>query len=276
MLIILLSVVNFPQEEIKEETVIPDWVPSGMVAINLNQINFSNWTKGGENSLAVSGLFNGGAAYKADGWTWNNELKVAYGRTKTGTSTYRTTDNELFFESIVSRHIGFEVDPYLSVSMRTVVAKGFDYKNVLEPQISAFFDPGYLSESLGFTYDKLYGFKTRLGIAFHQIFTNKFRQYSDNPDTPEMESFLFETGVESVTEGKLTIDENILLTSQLRLFSAFDRLDVWDVIFDNAITAKVNNYLNVNFTFILVHIVKETVKTQTKQGLQIGFTYSLF
>ena len=87
---------------------------------------------------------------------------------------------------------------------------------------------------------------------------------------------MFETGIESVTEGKVTIDENILFTSKLRLFSAFDRLYVWDVIFDNAITAKVNNYLNVNFTFTLVHIVKETLKTQTKQGLQVGFTYSLF
>ena len=85
-----------------------------------------------------------------------------------------------------------------------------------------------------------------------------------------------ETGIESVTEAKYTLDDNLLLTTKLRLFSAFDNLDVWDVIFDNTITAKINSYLNVNLNVLMVYDADETLKTQLKQALQIGVTFNLF
>ena len=71
-------------------------------------------------------------------------------------------------------------------------------------QIVDFFDPGYLSEALGFTYDQNKIITTRLGVAIQQTFANKFTNYTDDPETPnEIEKFKFDTGLESVTEVKL-------------------------------------------------------------------------
>ena len=64
--------------------------------------------------------------------------------------------------------------------------------------------------------------------------------------------------------------------SFLRLFSRFNSLDVWDVRWDNIITAKVNDYINVNFSVTVLHEISQTRKTQLRESLQLGLTYSLF
>jgi hypothetical protein len=45
---------------------------------------------------------------------------------------------------------------------------------------------------------------------------------------------------------------------------------------DNTLTAKVNNYINVNFNFLLIREIGQTRKTQLKEALQLGLTYNLF
>jgi len=179
-------------------------------------------------------------------------------------------------EDVASYNVGWAVSPFFSNSVRTQVTKGYDYKVEGSPNISDFFDPGYVTQTLGFTYDKYQNIITRLGIAFQEVFTNKFNQYSDDPDTPnKIEKFKFETGIESVTDINYALAENMIYGCKLRLFSRFESLDVWDVRWDNTITAKVNSWLNVNFTYLLVYEKAQTPLTQTKQTLQIGIVYTL-
>ncbi|MGE5812503.1 MAG: hypothetical protein ACM339_13430 [Ignavibacteria bacterium] len=45
---------------------------------------------------------------------------------------------------------------------------------------------------------------------------------------------------------------------------------------DNTLTAKVNNYINVNFNFLLIREIGQTRKTQLKEALQLVLTYNLF
>ncbi len=277
-IVLLFSFITlFAQDEKAPEAPKSDWQPSGTLGINLSQIAFSNWSKGGDNSLSWNNILNMGLKYQHEDWTWVNGLKLAYGRMKIGERGYRTTDNEIYFESVLSKNIGWAVDPYVGLTIRTLIANGFEYSDSTENQVAAFFDPGYITEAIGFTYNRSEHITSRIGIAIEQTLTNKYRKYSDDPDTKnEIERFKMETGLESVTEAKFTLDENLLLTSKLRLFSAFNHLDVWDVLFDNTVTAKVNNYLNVNLNVIVVYDADETLKTQLKQALQIGVTFNLF
>jgi hypothetical protein len=62
----------------------------------------------------------------------------------------------------------------------------------------------------------------------------------------------------------------------LRLFGRFEDMSVWDVRFDNTITAKINDYFNVNINVLLIYDVDETLRTQLKEALQLGISYSLF
>ncbi len=253
------------------------WTGSGTAGLNINQVAFSDWSQGGDNTFAWTIFGNFSASYNSEPWNLKNSLKIAYGRTKLGNADFRTNDNELYLESVLSYDVGWLVDPYFSNTVRTSVSNGYDYKVTPTVQTAAFFDPGYVTQSLGFSYNKSKIVTTRLGLALQETFTNKFRQYSDDPDTQnKIEAFKLDTGLESVTEANLNLDTNILFNSKLRLFTRFNSLDVWDVRWDNTITAKVNSYLNVNLNVLVIYQKDQSPKTQLKEGLQLGLTYTLF
>jgi hypothetical protein len=259
----------------QDTIILHQWVPKVIAGLNLSQISLSNWTQGGEDAISWALLGNGSLYRRSEVWHFRNDMKLAYGRTKLGSSDYRTTDNELYLESVISRNIGWAIAPYFSNTVRTALTKGFNYEADPDTQIANFFDPGYLTQSLGFVYDKIPGFSTRLGAAVQEVITNKFTFYSDDAATPEVEKIKVETGVESVTTAEYTVMENILFKSKLRLFSRFDSFDVWDVRWDNAIAAQVNEYINVSFAFLLIYEEAQIQKTQIKEALQIGITYHI-
>lgn len=251
------------------------WVPMAAVGLNISQVALSNWTQGGENAVAISFIGTGGLKYYSDSWRFKNDLKLAYGRTKLGSRDFRTTDNELYLESVLSRYIGWAVDPYISNIVRTPISTGYKYDNDSATAIADFFDPGYLTQSVGFTYDKLEKFTTRLGFAVQETFTRKYNQYADDPATLKIEKTKVETGLESVTTAELTLQQNLLYKSNLRLFTRFEHMDIWDVRWDNAIVTKINDYINVNFAFLLIYQKDQSPKTQIKEALQLGLTYTL-
>ncbi len=277
ILLTLLTTSIVSAQDVADSLLKNGWNPSGLVGINLSQIAFKDWTQGGTNALAYTLFSNFGVIYFDNPWKWRTYLKSAYGRTKLEDQGYRTTDNEFYFESIITRKIGWAVDPYFALTVRSAITKGFDYKSDPAVQIVDFFDPGYITEAAGFQFTKGEVFSSRLGIALQQTFSDKFAAlYTDDPDTPEIEDFKFDTGLESVTEVKYNFYENMTYLSFLRLFSRFSSLDVWDVRWDNTIAAKVNNYITVNFNVVLVHEISQSRRTQFKEALNIGIVYSLF
>jgi Protein of unknown function (DUF3078) len=254
------------------------WRPSFIASANLSQIAFDNWAKGGENSLSYSFGVDWTMKYKKVDWRFKNQLKGEWGQSKTGSDNSKITSNNIFNETVFSVKIGWVVEPFVSNLIRTPITDGFDYSVLPKNQIVAFFDPGYVTQSIGFTYGETDIFQTRIGLAFEESFADKFAiKYTDDPETlNEIETFKFETGIESITDVEYLVFENVLYKGKLRLFSAFDRLDTWDVAMDNSFTAKVNSWLNVNFTYLIVNKVSESLRTQTQQALQVGVVYRLY
>lgn len=272
IIILLISGANYAKKDSLE---LNFWAPDIKVGLNLSQISLNNWSKGGSNSLTWVLFTNSGLNYYTKNWTFRNKLDVSYGRTKIGGENFRTNDNEVFLENVLSKKIGWAVNPYISNTIRTSLTTGYSYDNDVPEKVADFFDPGYVTQGMGFTYDKLASFKTRFGFAVQETFTNKYNQYADDPETPEIEKSKVETGVESVTTAELTLQQNLLYKSNLRLFSRFESIDVWDVRWDNSFVAKINDYLNVNLSFLLIYQKDQSVKTQIKEALQIGLTYAL-
>ena len=272
ILLITLTSLSFAKED---STQVNTWVPTAVAGLNVSQLALSNWTQGGENALTWTLTGNLGLKYVSEGWTFRNGLKVDYGRSKLGGNDFQTNDNNFYLESVLSRNIGWKVDPYISNIIRTTVAPGYSYATQTPQEIANFFDPGYVTQSMGFAYQRLKGFSTMLGIAVQEVFANKFTQYTDDPTTTKIESFKFETGLQSVTTGKFVLADNLLMTSSLTLFTRFKSMDVWDVRWDNVIVAKVNNWLNVNFSYLLVYQKDQSPTTQMKEGLQLGIVYTI-
>jgi hypothetical protein len=265
ILLITLTSLSFAKED---STQVNTWVPTAVAGLNVSQLALSNWTQGGENALTWTLSGNLGLKYVSEGWTFRNGLKVDYGRSKLGGGSFQTNDNNFYLESVLSRNIGWKVDPYVSNIIRTTIAPGYSYATETPKEIANFFDPG-------FAYQRLKGFSTMLGIAVQEVFANKFTQYTDDPATTKIESFKFETGLQSITTGKFVLADNLLMTSSLTLFTRFKSLDVWDVRWDNVIVAKINNWLNVNFSYLLIYQKDQSPTTQMKEGLQLGVVYTI-
>jgi len=259
---------------VKKDTL---WVPKGVASLNLSQVALSNWSQGGESSVAFTFMALMGIDYIGDPWKWKNGLKFAYGRTKFGDDDFRTNENEIFFESTLIHKLNWAVSPYAGITAQTAVTDGFNYDSIPAYQVAAFGDPFYLTEAVGFIYDRIPNFSTRLGVGLKQTWADKFAfQYTDDAGTPELEKFKNESGIESVTEYRWGFMENMEYYVYLRLFGTFDDLSVWDVRWDNVITAKVNDYINVNFNFLLIYDEEQSIKRQIKEALQLGITYSFF
>ena len=277
LIIFLLSIAVIAQEETKEkkDTL---WTPKGVIGLNLSQVAFENWSQGGENSMAYTLFTLLGLDYIGDPWKWKNFLKISYGRTKVGAEQYKTNDNEIFFESTLIYHVNWAVSPYAGMSARTAITKGYNYDIDPAMQIVDFLDPLYLTEGLGFVYDRIENFSTRMGIGFKQTFASNFdSMYTDDPNTPnEVEGFKFESGIEFITEYKVEFLKNMEYYTYLRLFGRFEDMAVWDVRWDNLVVAKINDYFNVNFNVLLVYDVDQTLKTQLKEALQLGISYTIF
>lgn len=282
LLILVLSLSTIYSQVV--DSTLNKWRPSFIASANLSQIAFDNWAKGGENSLAYSFGVDWVMKYKKSGWKFKNQLKGEWGKSKTGSADSKVTSNNVFNETVFTFRVGWVVEPYVSNLIRTPITNAYNYtaidnsSEILKTQKVGFFDPGYVTQAIGFTYGETDIFQTRIGLAFEESFADKFAiKYTDDPETlNEIEKFKFETGIESITDVEYPIVENVLYKGKLRLFSAFDRMDTWDVAMDNTFIAKVNSWLNVNFTYLVVYKASESLRTQTQQALQVGIVYRLY
>jgi hypothetical protein len=252
------------------------WEPSLVFSLNLSQVAFYNWNKGGKNSYAYELGVNWKMHYNSTRWVFENKFWAIIGHSRLENDEINITSNYLHNETVLLG-TGFLFHPYMSNLIRTALIDGYDYKKSPNEQIVAFFDPGYISQSIGLAYENESVIKVRLGFAFEESFADKFAtKYTDVPTSAEVEKFKLETGIESMTDINYDVAQNIKYKGKLRLFSGFERLKIWDVAFNNYLIAKVNDWLNVNFSYVLIYKASESLKTQMKEGLQIGVSYSVF
>ena len=246
--------------------------------LNISQVALDNWVEGGENLWAWQFNLAGKATQEKDKFRWRSTGLVNFGKSKIGNTDSRKAVDEIHFETVYIRKLGYQVNPYAAATARTQFAKGYSYTDTSKTEISAFMDPGYFTQSIGMGYLWKDDFSTRLGASLKESVASKHAsRYTNNPETSdEIEKSRVDFGMESVTDIKLSISDNLLFTSQLILFTDFSALNTVDVDWDNKLTATINKYLNVNFSFRLFYDRNLHVKRQIKEALAVGLTYNFF
>lgn len=252
------------------------WILGSIAGVNLSQVSFKDWAQGGENSMAYAFWGTGSALRQGESTRWLNSLKATFGQTRVGDQELRKTDDELYFESLLIYTLGTTINPYGSATLRTQFAAGYTYPaNLPKEQISGFFDPAYLTQSAGVAYTPFDNFTTRLGVGVREVITSTYTAYADDPETIEIEKTRINGGLESVTDFKWPFAENMVFTSRLEMFSPFNALDRVIVRSDNTVAMKVNQYVTVNFNVQLINDVNVQARTQMKEALAVGLSYTL-
>lgn len=252
------------------------WLKAMVGGINLTQTSFSNWTQGGENSIAWQVNLNFMFVNEQEQTSWAHSGKLTYGTAKVGEQALRKSIDEIKLESVFTYKFGTLVNPFVALTGETQFAPGYDYDVEPRTQISAFMDPGYFRESVGIGFAPNKIIKTRFGVGLKQTVTNNFPvPFSDDPETEEkVEKFKNEAGFESVTDINWKVTKNSLLTSKLELFYGFGALDETDVKWDNVLSVKVSKYIGINFNFMLFYDKDISSRRQIMQSFAFGLTYS--
>jgi hypothetical protein len=249
------------------------WTHGLISTLNLSQVSYTNWAAGGDNALAYNLLIDGRSINEEQYTNWTTNYKFSYGEARLGSLGLRKTDDKIDLESILAYKMSEHWDPYGSATFKSQFTTGYVYNNDslhTKTAVSDFLDPGIATEAVGMSYKHAESFRTRLGIGLRETFTKNYTIYSGGKKT------LVEGGFESVTEVQLELDSNILFKAKLELFAPIKTLDVITVRSDNVLAVKVNKYIVASLGVQLINDKIVTPRTQIKEGLALGLTYTVF
>jgi hypothetical protein len=274
---VLLTLCSFGIAQSDSTAQPSEWKHSLVSGLLLTQMSYSDWAQGGENALAYTVTIDGKSVRDVEMTNWSNTYKIAYGQTRLGSKGLRKTDDKLEFESVLTYKLGTHVNPYASSTFKSQFADGFKYDDVAGTKVktSAGFDPMYLTQAVGVGYQPIAQVKTRLGAAVREVFSKAQGYADDAATTLTVETSKVEGGLESVTDAEWQFEENLLFTTKLEMFSPFNKIDRVIVRSNNTVTAKVSKYISVNLNVQLINDANITARTQVKQSLAMGLTYTL-
>jgi len=273
------------------------WKKGGVFGVNFAQTSLTNWAAGGQNSVAVNGLFSAFANYKKGKSVWDNSLDIGYGLLKQGKDEpFRKTDDKIDFLSKYGQE-AFKNFYYAALfNFKTQMTAGYNYPND-SVKISNLFAPAYVLGALGMDY-KPNGYFS----AFIAPVTAKFTFVNDTAlsnrgafgVTPG-EKVKSEIGgylrvIYSKNDFKSEILKNVSFITKIDLFSNYlDKPQNIDVSWETLISMKVNKYIAVNFNTHLLYDDNTKIKVdrnndgildanpaaklQFKEILGVGFSY---
>ena len=245
--------------------------------IDVSQISFTNWAKGGDNTIIYNTGLTAGLKKDTPKHSWFVHGDFSFGQTKQGNKGVRNTLDRIDLDASMTIKKKKLMNPFVLLTLDTQFARGYDYKKDPPVAKSDFRDPVYLIQSLGTGVQFSSTVKTKLGFAMKETFTNQFRQYSDNPKTKnKKEWFKIEHGLNSRTDFSHKINHSMSVVSKLELFSNLKTFEEIDVHWDSKFQAKLAKYISVNLSIYTLYDHDISSKTQIKQFLGVGFTYNFF
>lgn len=266
------------QEETEKDTTY--WTTKYSFGVNLNQSAFSdNWTGGGVSSIAIGTAFNVKPSYRKGKISWNNEFDFIYGAIRNKGQSARKSADRILLDSKVGYDIGEKLNLFFSANFLTQFAPGYNFETVQDEEvrttISKFMNPGYLTYGLGLEYVPTSFLKLRaLPISPRHTFVTDTTLHNDFPrnyGVPIGETVRNEWGgFQLWADFDKDVMENLNIKTRYFMFGNYETGEL-DHRVDFILTAKVNKYLNVNLSAIMVHDKDQADKVQFSQVLGIGF-----
>ena len=267
------------------------WKSKYESAIGFSQTTFYNWTKGGEkSSFASNVILNVFKDYTKQNCTWNNYLGIAYGIAKMQSiEQLRKTDDKINFLTKVGLSATKHWDYTGFFEFKSQFSDGFAYPND-SVHISRFMAPGYFQFSIGMNYKPESYFSVffspigaRLSVVTDTSLTHrKEGAYGISGDN----TTLWQVGGSINAIFKKDIMKNINLMSKLDIFTNYsEKPDKVIIGWENNILMKVNKYISLNFSSMLIYDekaipIENTGKfseiVQFRETFGVGLAYTIF
>ena len=273
---ILLSLNVFSQTPLVKDT---SWKSGGLIAVNFSQVNLSQWSAGGENTMSLNSSINLYSNYLKGKNDWQNTLDFGYAFLKTATGGVKKSDDRIEFTSKYGRKFSKNWLYSGLVNFKSQFAPGYLYPND-STIISNFMSPGFLTVSVGFTYKPVDYFEVFISPAAGKFTFVTAKSLSDMGayGVDPGKSVRSEFGAYLNMKFKKELMTNVTLTSNLELFNNYtdenkQNAKNIDVNFNNTLNLKVNKYITASVNVQLVYDANIVERTQFKELIGVGFGY---
>lgn len=243
---------------------------NGVVGLNLSQTALSNWSAGGENSVAGTGYLNASLRRKSGKWLWSNNLALEYGLTYTESNGTQKVSDKIDF----STQLGYKATDkwYYTImgDLKTQFYKGYKYPDKSR-YISKFFAPAYSNISVGMEYRPNDFYSVYISplagkMTFVQDdYLSSIGAFGVDPG----DKFRAQFGAYVKARAQKTIMENVKLISSVDFYTAYDSsFGNVDINWDLMLSMKINKYLSATVNTTLKY--DDDVKSVNAEGIQKG------
>jgi len=260
------------------------WKTKATVGINANQASFSdNWKGGGTNSIAIGALLNHKAEYSKESYSYTSEVIMQYGKVKNKDQLQKKTNDRIYWDNKAAVQLSKNWYFFASLSFESQFDKGFSYSkdaqgNEVAKILSKFMSPGYLTESLGFEYKPSKSFSTRIGTGTaRQTFvldTTIYRTNAKNFGVPIGQKVKNDLAFQVVTNFEKEVVKNTIIKGKYNMFIPYESFSDIDHRLDLVVTAKINRFLNVSLTGVVLYDKDMDLKVQSSQALALGMSFT--
>lgn len=269
------------QEVITVPDTLSGWDYSWMAGLNGSQASYSNWAKGGVNSISGNAHSTLTGKYREGRFSYGALLGTRYGKSKIEGEGTRKTDDLLLIKNRFLYDLAKEESDFSlfgNIDFRTQFDKGFEYgggPDGGDELISRFMAPAYFSQSAGIAYvpNNIYSLEAGLGMKQTIVTDDELETlYGLN----EGSTIRNEAGITLAAGFEHPIVKNFILSSSVETFTNVNRaVSSTDIYFSNQLTGKINSFMNTSLRFELVYDDDFSEQVQMLQVLSLGVSFVL-
>lgn len=263
------------------------WDRSTQLAFNFSQASFSDsWQGGGISNIALGGIFNNRSVYTRRKGVWTNEVQLQYGFINNRGQSMRKSVDRLFLDTQYSHFINPNLRWFGGANFLSQFAPGFLFTPTGERStlISSLFAPAFLTESIGLEWKPAKYLAVQFGggtirqtiVLNDRVLPEQFNRGESRYGVPFGQNVLNELGIQAVVAFDKDIAKNVNLKWRYQAFFAYVPVaKPVDHLVNLVATAKVNKFMNVNFSLIAIYDQDQAEKIQLSQGLAAGLSFQL-
>lgn len=272
---ILYAAFSFSQTK-KKKLFQPKWKILGRSSFIFNQSSFSNWSAGGENTLAGNVTLNYDFNYKKDKVNWDSRLLTGYGFSYISESGkgWRKTDDRIELNSVYGYKTSTDWFFSFIGNFKSQYTTGFDYKKESKPIVSRFFSPAYLTFGPGMLWKKTDDLNVNIAPA-NARYTFVNDEFSGRFGVDEGKNINFSLGLNVTSYFKFNLMTNVIMENIFTLY--FDYLrnpGNIDTDYQTNIRFKVNKNIKMQMTFHAIVDDDASKRIQFRQLFGLGVNYS--
>lgn len=251
------------------------WKATAVTSLSFSQVSLTNWSAGGQNSVAMQALMSTTASYKKDRISWDNTLDLAYGLLQQGgrEAKLQKSDDKIDFSSKLGIDMRKKSKWFYSglIGFKSQFTAGYAYSTsatIPDIKISDFLAPGYVIAALGMDYRPTDYFTVLISPLTGRVTIVNDQNLAD-AGAFGVEKAVLDTSGAVITHGKKHREEfggyikasfkkdimkNVNLTTKLELFSNYlSHPENVDVNWETLIAMKVNKFISASISTQLIY-----------------------